>query len=142
MADRADIHGMMVTLHIGGKQALFIMLGSDGSINRVGTGSVNNSEQDMFIGRTDTALFQQLRGQVTDELLGWCGRQLADPEPQGQMCELTVGFKLADGQELLTAWRYGSESQGPPPEVGQFVIAAVHATDPWFDRQRAMARGG
>jgi hypothetical protein len=53
-----------------------------------------------------------------------------------------VGFQRADGQELMTKWRYGSESQGPPPEVCQFVVDAVEATDPWFEQQKAMARRG
>ena len=136
-----EFHGIMVTLMVSGEQSLFIMLGADGSINRVGTGAVDNAERDMFIGRTDPAVFRGLREQITPELLAWCGRSLGDPEPQGAVCELTVGFKRAGGEELLTAWRYGSESQGPPPEVGQFVVAAVRATDLWFERQRAMARG-
>src|SRR5262245_5010100 len=125
----------LVTLLIGGEQSLFIMLGSDGSINRMGTGPVDNAERDMFIGKTGPQLFQQLRCKVSHELLGWCGRQLADPQPQGKACELTVGFQRADGKELMTNWRYGSESQGPPPEVCQFVVDAVEATDPWFEEQ-------
>jgi hypothetical protein len=135
-----ESHGIMVTLLVGGEQSLFIMLGDDGSINRFGTGAVDNTERDMFIGRTDPALFRALHKQITPELLAWCGQSRADPEPQGKVCELTVGFKRASGEELLTAWRYGSESMGPPPEVGQFVIAAVQATDPWFAQQKAMVR--
>jgi hypothetical protein len=55
---------------------------------------------------------------------------------------LTVGFQKSGGQELITEWRYGSESQGPPPEVCEFVVAAVEATDPWFEQQKAMVRRG
>jgi hypothetical protein len=135
-----EFRGIMITLLVGAEQSLFIMLGADGGINRVGTGEVDNTERDMFIGRTDAALFADLQEQITPELLAWCGQSRVDPEPRGKVCELTVGFKQANGEELLTAWRYGSESQGPPPEVGQFVVAAVRATDPWFARQRAMIR--
>jgi hypothetical protein len=139
---RDDVCGVMVTLVIGSEQSLFILLGSDGSINRLGTGAVDNTERDMFIGRTDPGLFGQLREQITAELLGWCGQSRADPDPRGQVCELTVGFQRAGGEECLTSWRYGSQSQGPPSEVAQFVLAAVRATDPWFAQQRAMVRGG
>jgi hypothetical protein len=141
MGERDDIHGILVTLLIGGEQALFVLLGSDGSINRMGTGSENNTERDMFIGKTEPGVFQRLREQITPELLGWCGQQLAAPQPQGKVCELTVGFQKADGQESMTAWRYGSASQGPPPEVCRFVVAAVEATEPWFEEQKAMVRG-
>jgi hypothetical protein len=142
MDEGEDIHGILVMLLIGGEQSLFIMLGSDGSINRLGTGSVDNAERDMFIGKVGPELFQQLRAKVSQELLGWCGQRLVDPQPQGKICELTVGFQRADGQELTTEWRYGSESQGPPPEVCQFVVAAVEATDPWFEQQKVMTQRG
>jgi hypothetical protein len=138
--EQNDIHGILVTLFIAGEQSLFIMLGSDGAINRMGNGSVDNIERDMFIGKIGPELFQQLRDIVSAELLAWCGRQLADPSPQGKTCELTVGFRRANGEELMTKWRYGSESQGPPPEVCQFVVAAVEATSSWFEHQKAMAR--
>ena len=133
---------IMMTLLVDGEQSLFIMLGADGSINRVGTGAVDNDERDMFIGRTDPALFHGLCEQITPELLAWCGQSMAAPEPQGAICELTTVFNRANGEESVTEWRYGSESQGPPPEVGRFVVAAVQATDPWFAQQQAMARNG
>jgi hypothetical protein len=137
-----EFHGIMVTLFVDGEQSLFVMLGADGSIKRLGTGAVDNMERDLFIGRTEPAPFLALREQITPELLEWCGQSRADPEAHGKVCELTVGFKRASGEELLTAWRYGSESTGPPPEVCQFVVAAVRATDPWFAQQRAMVRRG
>jgi hypothetical protein len=136
------LQGIMVMLKVSGEQSLFIMLAADGSINRVGTGAVDNTERDMFIGRTDPALFRGLGQQITPELLAWCGQSRADPSPKGKVCELTVGFKRGSGEELLTGWRYGSESMGPPPEVGQFVVAAVRATEPWFAQQQAMVRRG
>jgi hypothetical protein len=40
----------MVTLHVADEQALVIMLAADGAINRMGTGSVSNTERDLFIG--------------------------------------------------------------------------------------------
>src|SRR5262249_40064127 len=112
-------------------------------ISRLGTGSVKNTERDMFIGRTSPEVFEQVRRLITEALLGWCGRSLSAPEKRGQVCTLTVGFQKADGQELMTAWEYGSESQGPPPEVCVFVVAAVETTTPWYDQQKRMAsRGG
>jgi hypothetical protein len=134
-----NISGILVTLHIGQQQALFVMLGADGSINHMGTGSLNNTDQDLFIGKVGPELFEGLRSKVTDELLQWLGKY-ADPSPQGEVCNLTIGFKQGDDQELMSHWQYGSESQGPPPEICNFVVAAVEATDPWFEQQKAMAR--
>jgi hypothetical protein len=135
-----NFDGILVTLLVGGDQSLFIMLGADGSINRMGTGAVDITERGMFIGRTDPVVFRAIHDRITPELLAWCGQSRADPDPKGKLCELTVGFRRASGAELMTAWRYGAESMGPPPEVKQFVVAALQATDPWFVQQQAIVR--
>ncbi len=136
--DADEFAVILITLLVGGEQSLFLMLGADGSISRMGTGQVNNTERDMFIGLTKPELFRDLRNQITPELLAWFGQSRAEPEPKGKVCELTVGLKRASGEELFTAWRFGSESpMGPPPEVCRFVIAATDATDPWLAQQKA-----
>ena len=55
-----------------GKQSLFIVLGADGSINRLGAGEVDNSDPVLCIGRTDSVLFRSVREKITPELLAWC----------------------------------------------------------------------
>ena len=55
---------LSVKLLVGDEQSLFVMLGSDGSISRVGTGSVENVERDMFIGKASPEVFQGLRAKV------------------------------------------------------------------------------
>jgi hypothetical protein len=141
MDESQNINAILVRLLVGGEQALFILLRADGSINRLGTGSANNTERDMFIGGTDPELFQHLRARITAGLLGWCGRSLSAAQQLGKSCELTIGFMEADGHELMTAWRYGSESQGPPREVGEFVVAAVEMTTPWYEHQKTIVSG-
>ncbi len=139
MTSEKTIKGIMVTLHIAEQQALFVMLAVDGTINRMGTGSVSNTERDLFIGRTTPDLFEGLRQRVGAELLRWIG-QYGDPSPRGKLCRLTVGFQHADGSEAMSHWQYGAESQGPPPVVGDFVIAAVRTTEAWFQQQKQMAK--
>jgi hypothetical protein len=131
-----DITGTYVVLKIGGTQALFAMLAADGSINRLGNGSLKNPENDMFIGMTDPSLFSNLRPEISKELLDWCGSQRTAPHIEGDVCDLTVGFMRTDGSELTSVWRYGSRSQGPPPVVASFVVALANATDPWFEDQK------
>jgi hypothetical protein len=133
------ITDIMVVLKVEDEQALFIVLAADGSINRLGTGSVTNNEHDLFIGRTSADVFTRLHQRVTPELLRWIG-QYADPSPQGKICTLTVGFKHDDNSEAMSYWRYGAESRGPAPAVRDFVIAAVNATTPWFEEQKKMTR--
>ena len=136
MLNPRDVTGIYVTLNIEGVPSLLVMLGADGSINRFGTGAVDNSEKQMCIGIIPSTLFEKLRSQITDELLGWIGGR-ADSNPKGKVCELTIGFMLANKEERTIVFRYGSESMGPPPEVRKFAIAAVEATNPWYEAFKA-----
>lgn len=133
-----DITGVLVNLKVDGDLSLFALLAADGSINRFGTGAVNNTEREMFIGITDPKLFEGVRSRITGDLLKWVGGR-ADPNPRGKVCELVVGFMLANREEHAIQFKYGSESIGPPPEVAKFVIAIVEATNPWYEDFKAMA---
>ena len=149
MTAEKPITGILVTLDIADRQALFIMLASDGAINRMGSGSVtinrmgsasvNKTDRIMFIGCTSLELFEGLRQRVGADLLRWIG-EYADPSPRGELCRLTVGFQHDDGSESMSRWQYGAESQGPAPEVRGFVRAALESTDPWFQKQKLMAQ--
>ena len=135
-----DIAAVMVVLLVDGEQSLFILLSQDGAINRMGTGSTDQIERQLFIGKVGPDLFEQLRSQVTPGVVYFLGQRLAAPEPRGKLCELSVLFKYADGRESVSVWRYGSESQGPHPEVRSFVVNAIRVTEPWFQQQKEMVR--
>lgn len=136
----ADVSCIMITLDVDGSQSLFILLAQEGTINRLGTGAENNADDDMFIGMSDGTAFTRVRalaGPVIDNWIGGYG--VSDPE--GKPCKMVVGFKTSDGRELMSHWEYGSESQGPPPEVASIVMKAVEATDNWWQEQKAGAAG-
>ena len=140
MGDGNDIAAIVVVLLVDGEQSLFILLAEDGSINRIGNGSIDQIEGQMYIGKVGPDLFKQLRSQVTAGVVYFLGQRLAAPEPKGKLCELSVIFKYADGREAESVWRYGSESQDPHPEVCTFVAAAARVTEPWFQQQKEMVR--
>lgn len=133
----SDINSVHVTLEKGGKQALFILLAADGSINRRGTGSVNNTDNDLFIGVTQEPLFKQLLTHLDDAMLDHMGGYDV-PERRGVPCKLSSGLAFSNGGENGFGFRYGSESEGPPHEIIEFVTAAVQLTDPWFQQQKQM----
>ena len=136
MIDQEEIKGSYVFLKVEEVPALVVLLHSDGSINRMGTGAVDNKEMDMFIGVTDPALFLNVKSQITADLLQWIGTR-ADPQPKGKACQLTIGFMLTNGKEQGIQFKYGSESLGPPPEIRRFVVAMVEATNPWYEEFKA-----
>ena len=63
------------------------------------------------------------------------------PEKRGSICELTIVFNHADGQENIFRFRYGSESRGPLSDMCQFVIDAVRLTNPWYEEQKLLGDG-
>lgn len=132
----ADITGYFASLFFGEEQALFIGLFSDGTINRMGTGSLSNIEKDMFIGKTSPDVFEGLKKKITNDLLKWFNTQYSDPNQKGIPCKLTLGLKQRDGKELISIWQYGSESASPPPEVFEFFLKSIEITYPWYEERK------
>jgi hypothetical protein len=116
-----------------------ILLGSDGFINRMGTGSEHRLEKAMFIGKTPSDAFNEVARYSKPVIKRWIGA-LGDPTLEGIICILRVGFQTANGEELMSLWQYGTDSQGPPPEVMQLVATAIRATNPWYEEQKTMVK--
>lgn len=130
------ILGILIMLEVGGRQALLLRLGADGGVHRVGTGSIETLERDRFIGAMDPEVFLGLASKISPALLSWCGQSRSHPAPRGELCELVIAFRQADGRELTMAWRYGTHSKWPPDEVLEFLDEAVRATEPWYEEQK------
>ena len=110
-------------------------LGADGSIERLGRG-----ENEILTVTGALDLFEELRRMVTPGILRWAGQSCSDPFPRGKACQLVIGFKQGDERETMTRWDYGSESPEPPPEILDFVVAAVETTNPWYRRRKELER--
>jgi hypothetical protein len=132
----ADITGFFTSLFVGEEQVLFIGLFSDGTINRMGTGSLEKLEKDMFIGKTSPDVFEALKKMISSDLLKWFNNQYSDSAAKGLPCKLTLGFKQRDGKELISIWQYGSESASPPPEVFEFFLKSIEITYPWYEERK------
>jgi hypothetical protein len=141
MQDDHDIVAILVALHIGEQQSLFALLSADGCINRMGSGTVDEIDRDLYMGQVPPGLFEQLRAKVTPGVVHFLGRQLEAPDPRGKLCKLQVGFQYATGREDFSIWRYGSDSLGPHPEICAFVEAAVRLTEPWYQAQKVASVG-
>jgi hypothetical protein len=139
MTNTTSLSDILVSLVQADEQVLFIMLGFDGAITRLGTVNNEPSETNMFVGRTTTDAFFMLRSMLNPELLTWFGQRFSDPDLRGDVCELTLGIRYVDGRESGSVFRYGSESSGPPQDITQFVVSAIRVTDPWLKQQTAKA---
>ena len=126
---RDDVSGLSIDLEINDKRSLFLLLGSDGSINRLGTGTMDNTEDGLFIGVTDPAIFQAVKAQLSTELFQFLGGTFQLKNPLGASCKLTIAFQFNDNSSNGFVFLYGAESVGPPREVADLVQAAVRHTD-------------
>lgn len=135
----SKIEAFTVSLEIEKQPSLFLLLSDDGSINRMGTGTANPTERDLFIGKTDPAIFKTACSHLTKEMLLSLGQGYQALDPRGASCELTITFKFKDGRSTGIVYRYGSESEGPPKDVTDFVIAVVRQTDSWYEEFRRNA---
>ena len=133
-----DINAVSISLEIDDDTALFILLDDQGTINRMGTGAVNNQEKDLFIGLTEEPLFEKLKETMQDEMLNHMGGYDV-PDKIGAECTLSIAFSFTNDEQNGFGFKYGSESDGPPYEIVQFVTAAVQLTAPWFQEQKEMA---
>lgn len=134
---KENIAAILVYLEINSKQALAILLEADGSINRLGTGSVNNTENDLYIGKTKNNLFVNLLSKIDTRWFKHQGSYDV-PDKKGKICELTIIFLHEDSKESIWKFRYGSESQGPPDDIRQFVVEAIKLTESWYIEQKEM----
>jgi hypothetical protein len=134
----ADIHDIAVGLHVGSEDLLFVLVGADGSINRIGSGTFKNKNRDMFIGMTDPVIFQRVRSHLTDSIMQGLGMGFRRENPLGAPCKLTIIIRFNDGKSASSEYLYGAESEGPPSEVADFVRAAVRETEGWYQQQLRM----
>lgn len=127
----AEVTGFAVSLKINEESSLFVLLDRHGSINRSGSGTVDNTEGDLFIGLTDPTVFRSVLSQLDGEPLKHLGQRFEYRNPRGPLCKLALMFQFADGTSDGVEFLYGAESQGPPKFVVDFVTAAVRETDSW-----------
>ena len=135
----SKIEAFTISLQVENQPSLFLLLSYDGAINRMGSGAADSTERELFIGKTDPGIFETACSHLTNEMLQNLGQGYQAKEPRGASCELTITFKFKDGNSNGMAYRYGSESDGPPKDVADFVIAAVRQTDPWYEEFRRNA---
>lgn len=134
LLEKKQVQSVCLELLVGEQQMLYILLGANGTVNRLGRGTIDNDEHTMFYGNTADRLFESFMLDVDDQLFGFAGSYV-DSEYDGEKCKLTMLF-----QDELEDWTgfefiYGSESQGPPTEICDLVVSMIDLTDPWYDRQ-------
>jgi hypothetical protein len=129
------VEAIIITIEVESKQSLFVLLSSDGSINRLGSGLVEDKEAGtLFIGVTKDNLFEKVKEEMKEEWLERTGVYNL-PDQKGKYCKLAILLNHEDKSISSYEFHYGAESQGPPDEVCEFVAKAIEATEPWYQQQ-------
>ena len=134
MATKENLDTVLIKMAIENEQVLFILLSSDGTINRMGYGNDNFPERDLFIGTTPENLFAQLMEYVQESDFKYAGFYTS-PEIKGKKCELIIVFS-GEGEEVSFTYHYGQQSAGPHLEITEIVKKAIEITEPWYLQQR------
>lgn len=133
---KAEVDTIMVSLEVADETSLFLLLGKDGGINRMGSGAVDNQERSFFIGILQEPLFEQLLSEFPEEVWENLGSVFGSPgDHLGKSCVLKLAFRSGEKEDGI-AFVYGSESAGPPEPILECVLRSVELTRPWYEAQK------
>ncbi|MEL6629667.1 MAG: hypothetical protein AAFQ83_21570 [Bacteroidota bacterium] len=129
---KEKITQIFIKWEVDGESILSLMVSQTGAINRMGT--MDGQTKGKFaMGTTDEPIFSALLQSVPGDWFSNEGRY-ALPDPKGKLAELTIGFSGNDVDTGI-AFTYGTQSDGPPEDVIEYIEYALELTDPWYVNQ-------
>ena len=131
---------IFISLDVSDQSSLLVLLAADGTINRMGSGTEDIAKEPLAMGLTKKDYFAQLKSLVKAEWLPYLGRLWDLPNKKGKSAKLTISFTFEDGTENGLMFKYGTESEGPPGEICNFVYKAVELTDAWYEESKGMPK--
>ncbi len=133
MYEKLLIDKVLITLEVGERTCLFILLGKDGTIHRKGDG---NPAHDLALQRgvSTQKHFDAFMMTVNEGVFAYSGvRRQANI--LGEVCRLTIIFQGPDDIDFSFRVVYGADSEGPPGELVEILINAVKITESWYQEQ-------
>ncbi len=138
MIEKQGIDRILVKWTIEEGILISLMLSRSGALNRIGTGDEKGGK--MAMGNSEEAFFQTLLEAMPEEWLQNTGRYTL-PSPKGKLATLTIAL---GGENLDTGFEftYGSQSEGPPEDMVEFVEYAIELTDEWYQEAISKKKKG
>ena len=134
MSYKDKLDNCLVSLDVGEKNALFIVLAKDGTVCRRGNG---NPDKDLPLlkGQSSLKHYQAFMMTIHEEHFQFSG--VFDQTPMtGRPCKMMIVFTGPGGEEAGFKVNYGEDSVGPPREIVEMLVNAVKITDPWYEEER------
>ena len=133
MHEKHLIDKVLITLEVGEKTSLFILLAKDGTIQRKGDGSLHG-ELPLHRGISSQRHFDALMMTINEEIFVYSG-VMRKPNRVGKDCTLTIIFQGPKEVDFSFRVIYGADSEGPPRELVEILINAVKITEGWYQEQ-------
>lgn len=134
-----DTKILTITLKCEEKQVLFVLIANDGTVNRLGDGSYECEDKNLYIGISTNNLFEKTKQFVTQEMSECVGELYTCNEIKGKKCEMTIIY-TGDNFETGVRFVYGDLSERPPMIFRDLVKKAVEYTDPWWGEQKRISK--
>lgn len=135
MYEKLLIDKVLITLEVGDKTCLFILLGKDGTIHRKGDGSPQHNLP-LQMGVSNQRHFDAFMMTVNEAVFAYKG-VVRYPNRVGTDCSLTIIFQGPNEVDFSFRVIYGADSAGPPSELVEILINAVKLTEGWYQEQLA-----
>lgn len=137
MINKQAIHRILIKWTVEEETIISLMLSQNGSINRIGSGESTGGK--MAMGRTEEPIFQQLLEALPEDWLTNTGRYTL-PDPKGKLAQLTIALESSHEEETGFEFTYGTQSDGPPEDMVEYVEYAIALTDEWYEEMTRKGR--
>ena len=134
MSYKDKLDKCLISLDVGHKNAVFIVLSKDGIIYRRGSGNPDK-EMEMLKGYSDDGHYEAFMMTIHEEWFAFSGAFEQTPMV-GRECKLMIVFSGPNEEEAGFKCMYGEDSQGPPKEIAEMLINAVKITENWYQTER------
>src|ERR1017187_7213155 len=128
------IDRVLITLEVGDKTTLFILLAKDRTVHRKGDGAPNKTDLPLMMGLSHQQHFNALMMTINEDIFNYAGVE-NKPGKVGVESRLTIIFQGKDDIDYSFRVVYGSQSEGPPRELVEILINAVKITEGWYQEQ-------
>lgn len=137
IADKNQFTTATLEVDISNKNCLAILLAIDGTVNRKGSGIVDPTDKDFFMGITKEKIFDSLIETVSNDLLSYCGQTLLNCDTTKQTYKVTISFSDNKSDIGFEYCINGTLNDLPKP-IREYITNAIKMTDPWYQTQKSL----
>jgi hypothetical protein len=134
---KENLESIQISLDANKRTYVYIRLSEDGTINRMGNGSVHETQPVMIAGRVSTPVFRSFMDQLSDHVFDRFGDLMAPGPWKGDPGKLTFVFRVKTGEVFSVSFSYGLESVGPPQVYRDAIVTALKLTEDWYQREKS-----